>query len=206
MSQEKFHYYMFHKPIGCVTARRDEKYPTVMDYFKELNNEKLSPVGRLDMETEGLLLVTDDGKWNQEMANPSYNKEKRYEFYVLGNLTQEKKRQLEEGVRVIGSDIRTAPAKLQLTQTGLMLKDVLTTLPEQLQQKYAHNRPEHPVTKGEIIITEGRKRQIRRMMKAVGCLVIYLKRISMGEFVLDETLKPGEFKEISVNVCKAIME
>lgn len=196
MSQEKFHYYMFYKPIGCVTARRDEKYPTVMDYFKKLKNEKLSPVGRLDMETEGLLLITDDGKWNQEMTNPAYRKEKRYEFYAMGVITSEKKQQLEEGVAVIGSDKVTAPAKLELTgQT--CLKEVLPILPKQLQQKYVHNRPEHPVTKGVITITEGRKRQIRRMMKAVGCLVIYLKRISMGEFVLDETLKPGEFKEIN---------
>ncbi len=195
----EFHYYMFYKPIGCVTARRDDRYPTVMDYFKELNNENLSPVGRLDMETEGLLIITDDGKWNQEMANPFYQKEKQYEFFVLGNITPEKKQQLEEGVNVIGSDIKTAPAKIDITETGLLLKDVLPTLPEQLQRKYKHNRPEHPVTKGVITITEGRKRQIRRMMKAVGCLVIYLKRISMGEFVLDENLKPGEWKEIEVN-------
>lgn len=55
------HYYMFHKPFGCVTARRDDRYPTVMDYFKELHNDRLSPVGRLDRETTGLLLITDDG-------------------------------------------------------------------------------------------------------------------------------------------------
>lgn len=193
----EFHYYMFHKPIGCVTARTDERYPTVMDYFKELNNENLSPVGRLDLETEGLLIITDDGKWNQEMANPTFQKEKRYEFTVLGILTEEKKQQLEEGVKVIGSEVKTSPAKIELKETGLLLKDVLPTLPEQLQRKYEHNRPEHPVTKGMITITEGRKRQIRRMMKAVGCLVIYLKRISMGEYVLDETLKPGEWKEIT---------
>lgn len=191
-----YHYYMFHKPIGCVTARRDDRYPTVMDYFKELNNKNLSPVGRLDMETEGLLIITDDGKWNQEMTNPTFEKEKRYEFYTLGIITPEKKQQLEDGVKVIGSDIKTAPAKIDVVTTDLILKDVLPTLPEQLQEKYMHNRPEHPVTKGVITITEGRKRQIRRMMKAVGCLVIYLKRISMGEFVLDESLKPGEWKEI----------
>lgn len=192
----EFHYYMFYKPIGCVTARTDDRYPTVMDYFKELNNENLSPVGRLDLETEGLLIITDDGKWNQEMANPTFQKEKKYEFTVLGILTEEKKQQLEEGVKVIGSEVKTAPAKIELKETGLVLRDVLPALPEQLQKKYEHNRPEHPVTKGIITITEGRKRQIRRMMKAVGCLVIYLKRISMGDYVLDETLRPGEWKEI----------
>lgn len=192
----EFHYYMFNKPVGCVTARTDDRYPTVMDYFKELQNENLSPVGRLDLETEGLLIITDDGKWNQEMTNPAFQKEKRYEFTVLGMLTQEKKRNLEEGVKVIGSDIMTAPAKIEIKEDGLVLSDVLPALPEHLQRKYEHNRPDHPVTKGVITITQGRKRQIRRMMKAVGCLVIYLKRISMGNLVLDETLKPGEWKEI----------
>ena len=189
------HYYMFNKPAGCVTARTDDRYPTVMDYFKELHNENLSPVGRLDLETEGLLIIIDDGAWNQRMTRPEYGKEKCYEFFVLGELTEEKKHTLEQGVIVIGSDKLTAPAKLDLTELT-ELQYVMPELPEMLQQKYAHNRPFHPVTKGRIIITEGRKRQIRRMMKAVGCLVIYLKRISMGDIVLSPELKPGEWKEI----------
>lgn len=190
-----YHYYMFNKPVGCVTARTDDRYPTVMDYFKELHNENLSPVGRLDLETEGLLIITDDGAWNQQMTRPEYGKEKCYEFFVLGEITEEKKHILEQGVTVIGSDKLTAPAKLTLTEFT-ELQRVMPELPEMLQEKYAHNRPFHPVTKGKITITEGRKRQIRRMMKAVGCLVIYLKRISMGEIVLDPELKPGEWKEI----------
>ena len=190
-----YHYYMFNKPVGCVTARTDDRYPTVMDYFKELHNENLSPVGRLDLETEGLLIITDDGAWNQLMTRPEHKKEKCYEFFVLGELTEEKKHMLEQGVTVIGSDKLTAPAKLELTGKT-QLQYVLPDLPELLQQKYSHNRPFHPVSKGRIIITEGRKRQIRRMMKAVGCLVIYLKRISMGDIVLDPELAPGEWKEI----------
>ena len=190
-----YHYYMFNKPVGCVTARTDERYPTVMDYFKELNNEKLSPVGRLDLETEGLLIITDDGAWNQRMTRPEYGKEKCYEFFVLGELTEDKKHKLEQGVTVIGSDKLTAPARLELTEFT-ELQQGLPELPEVLRQKYAHNRTFHPVTKGRITITEGRKRQIRRMMKAVGCLVIYLKRISMGDIILDPELAPGEWKEI----------
>ena len=192
-----YHYYMFNKPVGCVTARSDERYPTVMDYFKELHNEKLSPVGRLDLETEGLLIITDDGAWNQLMTRPEHKKEKCYEFFVLGELTEEKKHRLEQGITVIGSDKLTAPARLELTEVT-KLSNVLEELPELLQEKYVHNRPFHPVTKGKITITEGRKRQIRRMMKAVGCLVIYFKRISMGDIVLDPILKPGEWKEIKV--------
>ena len=190
-----YHYYMFNKPVGCVTARTDERYPTVMDYFKELGNKNLSPVGRLDLETEGLLIITDDGAWNQLMTRPEYKKEKCYEFFVLNELTEEKRCMLEQGVTIIGSDKLTAPAKLELTEYTELQK-VLPQLPEALQQKYAHNLPCNPVTKGKITITEGRKRQIRRMMKAVGCLIIYLKRISMGDIVLDPALKPGEWKEI----------
>lgn len=192
-----YHYYMFNKPVGCVTARSDDRYPTVMDYFIELHNENLSPVGRLDLETEGLLIITDDGVWNQLMTRPEHKKEKCYEFFVLGALTEEKKHRLEQGVTVIGSEKPTAPARLELTEYT-ELQYVLPQLPEMLQEKYAHNRPFHPVTKGRITITEGRKRQIRRMMKAVGCLVIYLKRISMGDIVLDPALAPGEWKEIEV--------
>lgn len=192
-----YHYYMFNKPVGCVTARSDNRYPTVMDFFSELHNEKLSPVGRLDLETEGLLIITDDGAWNQLMTRPEHKKEKCYEFFVLGELTEEKKHRLEQGVTVIGSDKLTAPAKLELTEFTELSK-VLPELPEMLRDKYKHNRPFHPVTKGRITITEGRKRQIRRMMKAVGCLVIYLKRISMGDILLDPALAPGEWKEIEV--------
>ena len=189
-----YHYYMFNKPVGCVTARTDDRYPTVMDYFKELHNDNLSPVGRLDLETEGLLIITDDGAWNQLMTRPEHKKEKCYEFFVLGELTEEKKHMLEQGVAVIGSDKLTAPAKLELTE-HTELQYVLPDLPVLLQQKYAHNRPFHSVTKGKIIITEGRKRQIRRMMKVVGCLVIYLKRISMGDIVLIRCYNPENGKK-----------
>ena len=70
-----YRYYMFNKPYGCVCARKDDRYPTVMDYFTELNNPNLSPVGRLDRATEGLLFITDDGIWNQDMTHPDRKKE-----------------------------------------------------------------------------------------------------------------------------------
>ena len=93
-----FHYYMFNKPFGCVTARRDSLYPTVMDYFSKLNNDNLNPVGRLDRETTGLLLITDDGVFNQKLTHPSYHKEKTYHFTVLGDLTEDRCQQLEKGI------------------------------------------------------------------------------------------------------------
>ena len=192
-----YSYYMFNKPYGCVCARRDDLYPTVMDYFKELNNPNLSNVGRLDRETEGILLITDDGKWNQLMTHPSNKKEKLYEFIALGTLNDEKICRLENGVLLKGAEKLTAPAKVTVTETSI-LSEVLPTLHPEIQKNTCHNRPEHPIVLGTITITEGKKHQVRRMLKAVGCCIIYLKRISMGDIVLDENLKPGERREIHI--------
>lgn len=136
------HYYMFHKPFGCVTARRDDRYPTVMDYFKELHNDRLSPVGRLDRETTGLLLITDDGIFNQKLTHPSYHKEKAYEFTLLGDLTPELVHKLETGVILKGTDTLTAPAKITVTGHAVM-SDILSTLPEEIQKDIHKNRPDH---------------------------------------------------------------
>lgn len=192
-----YHYYMFNKPFGCVTARRDDRYPTVMDYFKELANENLSPVGRLDRETTGLLLITDDGVFNQQLTHPSYHKEKTYEFTLLGDLTPELIEKLESGVMLKGASEPTAPAKIQVTGHAVM-SDILSTLPKEIQKDIHKNRPEHPVTYGIITICEGKKRQIRRMMKSVHCCVIELKRISIGDIVLDESLAPGDWIEFHI--------
>ena len=189
------HYYMFYKPYGCVCARRDDRYPVVMDYFTELNNPNLSPVGRLDRATEGLLFITDDGVWNQDMTHPDRKKEKTYEFAAMGVLTDDDIRRLETGVLLKGARSLTAPASVKLTGTAL-LSDVLPSLHPEIQAKSRHNRPDHPVVFGQITVTEGKKHQIRRMLKAVRCCVISLKRISMDSIVLDESLKPGEWKEL----------
>ena len=190
-----YHYYMFNKPFGCVCARRDDRYPTVMDYFSDLDNPDLSPVGRLDRATEGLLLVTDDGTFNQKLTHPSYKKEKTYLFTAMGTLSEEDLYALEHGVQLTGSDRLTAPAHVCVTATSV-LKEVLPTLHPEIQSASCPNRPEHPIVFGEITVTEGKKHQVRRMLKAVGCCIIALKRVTMGNFTLDETLAPGEFKEI----------
>lgn len=192
-----YHYYMFNKPFGCVTARRDDRYPVVMDWFRDLRNENLSPVGRLDRETEGLLVITDDGMWNRKMTRPEFRCKKTYEFMVMGDLNQEKVKKLEKGVLLNGTEQLTAPA--QITVTGQStLGEVMPSLHPEVQEKSKHNPMDRPVTFGSIVITEGKNRQIRRMMKEVRCLVLQLKRISMGDIVLNESLAPGEWKEIYV--------
>jgi len=186
-------YYLFHKPFGCVTARRDDRYPTVMDWFRDLDNPNLSPVGRLDRETEGLLLITDDGMWNRQMTQPEYAVEKTYEFTVLGDLTPEKVAQLETGVILNGETEPTAPARLTVTGRTT-LAEALPGLHPEIREKTRHNPPDRPVTCGTITITQGKNRQIRRMMKTVRCLVLQLKRISMGNITLDADLAPGQRK------------
>lgn len=192
------HYYMFNKPFGCVTAHRDDRFPVVMDYFHSLGNDRLSPVGRLDRETEGLLMITDDGIWNQKMTNPAFHVPKTYEFVALGTLNEENLQRLSEGVLLIGSDRPTTGASVTVTGTSLLSK-VMPHLHPDMQEKLKYNLPDHPVVFGTITISEGRKRQIRRMLKVVGCCVIRLKRISMGSIVLDEKLAPGEYKEIELS-------
>lgn len=192
------HYYMFNKPFGCVTAHRDDRFPVVMDYFHSLGNDRLSPVGRLDRETEGLLMITDDGVWNQKMTNPAFHVPKTYEFVALGTLNEENLQRLSEGVLLIGSDRPTTGASVTVTGTSLLSK-VVPHLHPDMQEKLKYNLPDHPVVFGTITISEGRKRQIRRMLKVVGCCVIRLKRISMGSIVLDEKLAPGEYKEIELS-------
>jgi 16S rRNA pseudouridine516 synthase len=190
-----YHYYLYHKPFGCVTARRDDRYPTVMDAFAELGQPDLSPVGRLDRETEGLLLITDDGVFNRQMTRPEYGKEKTYAFTVMGDLTEEKRALLENGILLNGEDTPTAPARITVTGKST-LGAVLPTLHPEIQEKSRHNPMDRPVTFGTIVITEGRNRQIRRMMKAVRLLVLQLKRTQMGDFALPGELKPGEWMEI----------
>ena len=192
-----YRYYMFNKPFGCVTAHRDDRYPVVMDYFRSLDNPALSPVGRLDRETEGLLIITDDGKWNQRMTRPEFQKEKVYEFTVMGDLTADKIAQLEQGVLLNGDTEYTAPAKIIVTGRST-LGETMPQLHPEVQDKSRHNPMDRPVTFGTITITQGKYRQIRRMMKAVRCLVLQLRRVSVDSIVLDPNLAPGAWKEIQV--------
>ena len=190
-----YHYYMFNKPYGCVCARKDDKHPTVMDYFKELNNPNLSPVGRLDRETEGLLLVTDDGKFNQLMTNPANNIKKTYEYIVMGDISDSDKENLEKGLYLTGSEKITAPAELNITHKTT-LANVFNDLHHEIQENIKNNPKDTPVTLGTISVTEGRKHQVRRMMRAIGCYVIFLKRVAIGAYILNNTLHQGQYTTI----------
>lgn len=194
-------YYMFHKPAGCVTARWDHKDKTVLDYFDSVQTEGLFPVGRLDKDTEGLLLFTNDGEFNHELMKPEHHIEKTYLFWATGVLDESAKRSIQEGLLLKGEVERTKKAKLEIEKTGLFqeYKEELVPLLSDIQFQKTEKllRSNRPVIKGQLTITEGRKHQVKRMLQAYGCHVIYLKRISIGRLKLDETLKKGSFRPLS---------
>ena len=191
-----YRYFLFYKPFGCVTARRDERHPTVMDRFGGPHIPDLSPVGRLDRETEGLLLLTDDGQLNRRMTRPEFHIEKIYEFIVLGDLDDHKRQALEAGVLLTGDPEPTAPAHITVTGKST-LGEIMPLLHPEIQEKSRHNPMDRAVTFGTITITEGRNRQIRRMMKTQRLLVLALRRVKMGDYVLPEGMKPGEWTEVN---------
>lgn len=192
----KHTYYMFHKPAGYITAKTDPRHATVMEFFTDCHNEKLHPVGRLDIDTEGLLLMTDDGHFNQHLMHPQSHVEKTYFFWAMGILDEEKIRQLEQGVEMIGKEGLTAPAKVTKLETAV-LSDILQYVQGNKYKKARRNRPDKEVVSGMITITEGKKHQVKRMLKAVGCCIVYLKRISIGKLKLDETLPKGAYRELT---------
>ena len=162
-------YILLHKPEGCVSATEDVREKTVMDLLPDSMRSRrraLFPVGRLDKDTEGLLLITDDGAMAHELLSPGKHVEKTYFVRVEGKITREDKVRLEEGVD-IGEKSRTLPATLEILSAGEQESEILLT------------------------IHEGKFHQVKRMTEAVGKKVTYLKRISMGPLNLPAELEKG---------------
>lgn len=189
-------YYMFNKPGGCITARRDERHKTVMDYFPDEKRDVLFPVGRLDKDTEGFLLVTDDGTLAFDLMKPEHEVPKTYFFWVLGVPSEDKMREIEAGVHIYkNSSFETSPAKITLTETKA-LKDIVHLLSGN-DVKLSNRRAELEISSGCITITEGKKHQVKRMLRYAGCRVLYLKRLKIAELSLDSSLMPGEYRPLS---------
>lgn len=169
LSYQKFRYYILNKPKGVVTATKDAKDKTVMDLLENVRKTDLSPVGRLDKDTEGLLLITNDGALAHALLSPKKHVDKVYRVSLAKPITKEETEQLEAGVD-IGDDSITMPAKVEMV----------------------HNT--------EILLTihEGRFHQVKRMLKAVGNEVVDLKRESFGCLTLEESLKSGTFRELTI--------
>ncbi|GLS28174.1 16S rRNA pseudouridine(516) synthase RsuA [Marinibactrum halimedae] len=166
------HYWMFHKPLDCVCANQDSDHPTVLDFFADEDlplKKALQIVGRLDIDTTGLVLLTTNGQWNHWVTSPKYQCEKRYLVTLTDNISTEAIQQLENGVKLANEPYPTKPAKVEVLFTNEI----------------------------RLTISEGRYHQVKRMLAAVGNHVEALHRESIGTIQLDEFLAPGEYRPLT---------
>lgn len=162
----RFTYVLLHKPAGVLTATEDRKQPTVLDLLPpELRRIGLAPVGRLDKDTEGLLLLTNDGELAHRLLSPKYHVDKRYLARVDGELSATDAEAFARGM-TLGDGLECLPAGLELL-------------------------PGHACI---VTLREGKFHQVKRMLAARGAPVLYLKRLSMGPLVLEDSLAAGAYR------------
>ena len=171
VAYQTMEYYMLHKPSGVVSATKYKKEKTVLDLIEGQKRKDLFPVGRLDKDTEGLLLITNDGTLAHRLLAPGKHVDKVYYAKIDGKVTKEDVIRFSEGVD-IGDEDLTLPAKLEILTSAEESQILLT-------------------------IQEGRFHQVKRMFESVGKKVTYLKRMSMGSLILDENLKKGEYRPLT---------
>lgn len=187
-------YYMFNKPQNCVTACSDSVHRTVMDYFPPELAEALHHVGRLDKDTCGLLLLTDDGDLDMRILQPEKHISKTYFFYAFGEMDAEKKARLENGIPMSGFVTRPAIFCFGKQYRVHELSEYMT---EASRESYMKN-PNGLAFSGTLTICEGKKHEVKRMLKAVGCHIFFLRRDKIGELCLDPSLSPGEYRELTM--------
>ena len=186
--------YMLNKPRGFLTAVRDRTRPTVMELLPpELGS--LHPIGRLDLDTEGLLLLTDEGRLDPLLLRPEAHVEKLYFFRAFGRLEQEAFDRMAAGVELEGTGVVSLPARAWLE--GYSSIGACEALLPPKKHNHLMKNPGRPVTEGWIALREGRKHQVKLMVKAVEGHVFTLKRYRFGPFTLDETLAPGAYRPLS---------
>lgn len=172
----RFTHVMLHKPAGVLTATEDRKQPTVLDLLPpELRRIGLAPVGRLDKDTEGLLLLTNDGELAHRLLSPKYHVEKRYFARVDGELSATDAEAFARGM-TLGGGLECLPAGLELL-------------------------PGHACI---VTLREGKFHQVKRMLAARGAPVLYLKRLSMGPLVLEDSLAAGAYRLLRAEEISAL--
>ena len=170
----KYEYYMLNKPKGFVSATTDREYKTVVDIISSSEKKDLFPVGRLDIDTEGLLLITNDGELAHRLLAPKNHVEKTYYVEVSGILDDVDVDAVEKGLD-IGEEKNTIPAKMEILKTDI----------------------QNNISSCYLTIHEGKFHQVKRMMKKLGKTVTYLKRVSMGSLILDSKLKKGNYRKLT---------
>ena len=178
VSYRAMEYIMLYKPQGVISATEDKRHKTVIDLLSGENRSDLFPVGRLDIDTEGLLILTNDGDLTHRLLAPGKHVEKTYYARIKGMVTKKEVAAFAEGVD-IGDELLTAPAELKIHKAG-------------------------SESEIEITITEGRYHQIKRMFEAVGMQVLYLKRLRMGPLYLDESLACGEYRKLTTEEIQSL--
>lgn len=170
----EFVYVMLNKPQGVISATEDNRDRTVLDLMDdEIKFFNPAPVGRLDKDTEGLLLITNDGELNHMLLSPKRHVPKKYYAQIEGVVTKEDIEAFTNGV-VLDDGYKSLPAKLKIIKAN----------PGELSEI-------------EVIIYEGKFHQVKRMFEAVGKKVVFLKRLEMGSLILDEKLSLGEYRELT---------
>jgi 16S rRNA pseudouridine516 synthase len=177
IAYETFVYYMLNKPAGVISATEDARERTVLDLISERQRKGLFPVGRLDKDTEGLLLITNDGALAHRLLSPKHHVDKVYYARLDGPVGE---------------------AEKALFAQGLKVDDTLTALPADLEILT-------PATEVRVTIREGKFHQVKRMFEAVGREVLYLQRLSMGPLILDESLPKGGYRRLTEEEESAIM-
>lgn len=172
VTYEPFVYIMLNKPAGYISSTKDYKDETVLELIDGFDHYDLHPVGRLDKDTEGLLILTNDGQFSHDVLSPKKHVNKTYYARVEGYVTDETVALFKAGV-TLDDGYEAMPAELQIVSAG-------------------------DISEIELIIQEGKFHQVKRMFKAVGMTVIYLKRIQMGGLPLDESLKPGAYRKLTL--------
>lgn len=172
---DKFIYLMLNKPSGYVSATFDNKLPTVLDLIEGYEKRGLFPVGRLDIDTYGLLLITNDGMLAHKMLSPKYHVDKKYYLEFDGDFKEENYKKFEDGI-ILDDGYKCMSAKFELIDKN----------------------------KGYITIKEGKFHQVKRMMEALNMTVTFLKRVSFGALKLDDSLKYGEYRKLTEEEIKSL--
>lgn len=185
---QKYRYYILNKPAGCVSATKDGLSQTVIEYLKDEPTRDLFPVGRLDKDTEGLLLITNDGILAHNLLSPKKHVNKSYIAFVDKELNEKEELEFKSGID-IGDDTPTLPAELRKASDDEITKALKNASIDTTNISY--------VSAYIVVIKEGRYHQIKRMFEHFDSKVIYLKRLSMGNLALDTNLFPGQYRSLS---------
>ncbi|WP_193163987.1 16S rRNA pseudouridine(516) synthase RsuA [Microbulbifer hainanensis] len=169
-------YFMVHKPLGYVSATKDSEHPTVLDLIDEPNKQKLHIAGRLDIDTTGLVLLTDDGQWSHMVTSPRHHCDKTYYAHLAERIDESAVEKFAKGIWLNNEKKRTKPAQLEIL--------------------YANEV--------RITIGEGRYHQVKRMFAALDNRVLELHRERIGDIALDEDLEPGDYRPLTAEEIASV--